>query len=160
VWLGSRGGGGPAVDTDWPQGGVAATPVRIGAGNLPRGSWILEARRADGICATLTLVPGPPGRERCYELPGNRHVSFTATSVLSTPTETVHLTVGVISDRTARVLVAPDGQTPWEVPALGARENLGGRFFVVYTTSPITTFTALAADGTPLGSIRSAPPGS
>jgi hypothetical protein len=38
--------------------------------------------------------------------------------------------------------------------------NLGGRLFVVYTSSNVTTFTALAADGSPLGSIRSAPPGS
>jgi hypothetical protein len=159
LWLGSRGGGGPAVDTDWPQGGVAATKVRIGTGNLPRGSWILEARRAEGICATLTLVPGSPGRERCHELPGSRNISFTMTSAVTTPTETGHLTLGVISDRTERVLVAPEGQTPWEVPTLGAGENLGGRFFVVYTTTPITTFTALAGDGTPLGSIRSAPPG-
>jgi hypothetical protein len=148
------------VDTEWPQGGVAAKAVRIGAGDLPRGRWILDARRGDGICATLTLTPGPPGRERCHDLPGNRHVAFTSTSRLTTATETVYLTMGVISDRTERVLVTPEGQTPWEVPALGTDANLGGRFFVAVTTTPVTTFTALAADGSPMGGIRSAPPGS
>ena len=159
VWIGSRNSGGPAVDPEWPAGGVAATPVRIGTGDLPRGGWILDARRADGICATLTLIPGPPGRERCHELPGSRHISFTTTSRLTTPSETVYLTTGVVSERTERVLVAPEGQTPWEVPALGAGVDLGGRFFVAHTTSPVTTFTALASDGSELGRIRSAPPG-
>jgi hypothetical protein len=159
VWIGSRNGDGPAVDTEWAQGGVAAKPVRIGTGDLPRGGWILDARRADGICATLTLIPGPPGRERCHGLPGDRHIAFTTTSRLTTPSETVYLTVGVVSERTERVLVAPDGQTAWEVPALGAGVELGGRLFVAHTTSPVTTFTALGSDGSELGRIRSAPPG-
>jgi len=133
--------------------------VRIGTGNLPRGSWILEARRADGVCATLTLLPGGPGNETCRPLPGDRPVAFTSTRRLTAESETVYLTWGLVSERTERVLVAPEGQTPWEVPALGAGENLGGRFFVAYSSGPITTFSALAADGSPIGSIRSAPPG-
>jgi hypothetical protein len=92
-------------------------------------------------------------------LPGDRHIAFTTTSRLTTPSETVYLTVGVVSERTERVLVAPDGQTAWEVPALGAGVELGGRLFVAHTTSPVTTFTALGSDGSELGRIRSAPPG-
>lgn len=157
VWLGSRSEGGPALNTEIAQ---APKPVRIGAGNLTRGGWVLDARRGDGICATLTLLPGVPGNETCRPLPGDRHLAFTSTRLLAAPSETVYLTWGLVSERTERVLVAPEGQAPWEVPALGAGENLGGRFFVAQTTSPITTFTALAADGAPLASIRSAPPGS
>lgn len=159
IWVGGRnGGGGPGVDPEFTQGPVAER-VRIGTGDLPRGSWILEARRGDGICATLTLVPGPPSQESCHGLPGNRHISFTRTSRLTTPSETIFLTVGVISERTERVLVTPEGEAPWEVPALGAGMNLGGRFFVAHTTSPVTTFTAMGDGGAVLGSIRSAPPG-
>ena len=157
VALGSGGGSEPEVDLG---GSERAASVRIATGDLPRGSWRLEGRRGDGVCATLTLSPGPPGRETCRPLPGNQPVAFTATSRLSTPSETVYLTWGLVSERTQRVLVAPEGVTPWEVPALGEGLNLGGRFFVVHTTSQVTTFTALAADGSELGRpVRSAPPG-
>jgi hypothetical protein len=119
AWLGTRSGGGSAVDTESSRA-VTATPVRIGAGDLPRGGWVLDARRMDGICATLTLLPGTPGRETCRPLPGDRHVAFTATRLLASPSETVYLTWGLVSERTERVRVAPEGQAPWEVPAMGA----------------------------------------
>lgn len=158
VSLGRRGRE-PVVDTEWSPGGLAAVPKRIATGNLPRGSWMLEARRAgQGVCETLTLSPGPPAMERCHELPRNRHLVFTSTSRLTTPSGTVYLTLGLVSERTERVLVSPEGETPWEVPALGGGMDLGGRFFVVHTTSRVTTFTALAADGAELARESVAPP--
>jgi len=153
-----RDGREPAVDAEWSQGGIAAEPTRIGTGPLPRGGWILEARRGAGICETFRLSPGPPARERCHELPGSRHLAFTSTVRLTTPSETAYLTLGLVSERTERVLVAPEGQTPWEVPAMGGGMGLGGRFFVVHTTSRVTTFTALAGDGSELTRQTVAPP--
>ena len=157
--LTAGGGEDAALDpSDWPQG--EASQSRLGTGNFPRGSWILDARRGDGICATLTVTPGPPPREQCHPLPGGRHVAFTSTRSYRGPSETLYLTWGLVSEQTERVLVAPEGQTPWEVPAMGQSMNLGGRFFVAYTPSAVTIFTALAADGSELSRIRSAPPGS
>lgn len=158
--LGRRGGEEPALDpSDWSQSRGVTERVRIGTGTLPMGAWILEARRGEGVCATLTVLPGPSGQERCHQPPGNRHVAFTSTSRMTTASETVYLTLGLVSERTERVRVAPEGAASWEVPALGAGVDLGGRFFVALTSNPVTTFTALAADGTELGRIRSAPPG-
>lgn len=158
MWIGGRGGQAPAVSDESPQAAVATQPVRLGSGSLPHGGWSLDARRGDGICVTLSLTPGSGPPERCYQLPGNRGIALTTTMLLGAPPDRIYLTLGVISERTERVLVAPEGQTPWEVPALGAGANLGGRLFVANTTSPVTTFTALAADGSELGHIRSAPP--
>jgi hypothetical protein len=149
----------PALDLAGAGRAPAVERVRVGTGDLPRGMWALEARRNGEVCVTLSLSPGPPGRENCRPLPGDRPVAFTATSTLTTPSETVYLTWGLLSERTERVRVAPEGSEPWEVPALGAGMNLGGRFFVVHTTSQVTTFTALGADGSELGRVRSAPPG-
>lgn len=158
AWAGTRTGGEPVVDVDWPQAPVPETErVRIGTGDLPQGRWTLEARRGPGVCETLT-IPDRPARERCHNFPANQHLAFTSTSRLSSPSETVYLTLGLVSDRTERVLVAPEGLTPWEVPALGAGANLGARFFVVHTTSSTVTFTALAADGSELSRQTVAPP--
>ena len=149
----------PALDLAGSGREPAVERVRVGTGDLPRGVWILEARRDGEVCVTLSLSPGTPGQENCRPLPGDRPITFTATRSLTTPSETVYLTWGLLSERTERVRVAPEGSEPWEVPALGAGMNLGGRFFVVHTTARATTFTALGADGSELGRVRSAPPG-
>lgn len=160
AWVGPRSGGEPVVDVDWPQAPVAVPEtqrLRIGTGDLPQGRWTLEARRGPGICEVLT-ISDRPARERCHNLPGGQDLAFTSTSRLTTPSETVYLTLGLVSERTERVQVAPEGLTPWEIPALGAGANLGGRFFVVHTTSSTVTFTALAGDGAELSRQTVAPP--
>lgn len=142
---------------------VAQTPagarVRLGTGELTFGRWVLEGRRREGdICGTLALQPGPPGSERCHPLPADRGIPPPVTVRIRTGSEVLYLTHGPVSERTERVRVAPEGLMAWEVPALGAGMGLGGRFFVVLTTSINTTFTALAADGTELGRTNLVPP--
>lgn len=154
------GGGGGSAGVDDTSAPTATERVRVGTGDLPHGQWILEARRGDGLCATLTVSPGSPGREICRPLPRDKHMAFTSTRMLGLPSETIYLTMGMVSERTERVRVAPEGAAPWDVPVLGADLNLGGRFFVASTSNKVTTFTSLAADGSELGRIRSAPPGS
>ena len=162
---GGGGGGQPALDLGEggqssrrgatvvapPQGAVMGD--RLATGDVPRGRWVLSARRgAPGICFTLGIEPGFAGEERCVPVPGgDQHVGFTTTSKLSTPAATGYLTVGVVSERTERILVAPAEGGSSEVPVIGADRNLGARIFVVYAASPVTTFTALAGDGSPLG---------
>jgi hypothetical protein len=137
----------------------ASERVRIGTGDMRFGRWVLEGRRREGgICGTLALEPGPPGQERCHPIPGDEAILSPLTIRIRTDSETFFLTHGPVSERTARVRVAPEGSTPWEVPALGAAAGLGGRFFVVLTTSGSTTFTALATDGTELGRTSLVPP--
>lgn len=159
----SLGGGGdgpaPAADLGAP-GRATVERVQLGTGDLPIGRWALDARRDGGICVTLTLSPGPPAREECHPVPpAGRHIAFTVTRGLRMPPETLYLTMGMVSERTERVLVAPEGQASREVPVLGGAANLGARFFVVHTSSTATTFTALAADGSELGRVRSEPRG-
>ena len=138
-----------------PQG--PAMGLRLASGDVPHGRWVLNTHPGPpGICFTLGLEPGFPGQERCVPVPRDEHVGFTTTSKLSTPGETGYLTVGVVSGRTERILVAPAEGAPSEMPAIGAERNLGVRFFVVYAASPVTTFTALAGDGTALGRTTSA----
>lgn len=159
AWAAGRGGEEAAVDLG-ETGDPAAAQVRIGSGELlSRGTWALDARRGRNICRTLTLSPGPPGRERCDPPPRDRHIGRTTTSTLSHPSGTVYLTVGLVSERTERVVVAPEGAASWEVPALGGEAELGGRFFVAQVTEHVdVTFTALAADGSELARSVVPPP--
>ena len=155
------GGDGPEPALELGAPGTATIERRqLGTGDLPMGRWALDAHRdGRGICVTLTLSPGPPSREECHPLPpAGRHIAFTATRELRLPAETAYLTMGMVSERTERVLVAPEGEAAREVPALGGGANLGARFFVVHTASTATTFTALAADGSELGRLATAAP--
>jgi hypothetical protein len=155
------GGEGPEAPADLGAPGTATVErVQLGTGDLPIGRWALDARRdGRGICFTLTLSPGPPSREECHPLPpAGRHIAFTATRGLRMPPETLYLTVGMVSEQTERVLVAPEGETAREVLVLGGGANLGARFFVVHTSSTATTFTALAANGSDLGRLDARAP--
>jgi hypothetical protein len=152
-----RDGPEPAAELGGPDRATVA-PVQLGAGELPLGGWTLHARRDGAICVTLTLSPGPPSREECHPVPpAGRGIAFARTRPLRLPAETVYLTMGIISEQTERVVVAPEGETAREAPVLGGGANLGARFFVVHTSAAVTTFTALAADGSELGRLRSPP---
>jgi hypothetical protein len=158
-----RGGGSdePALSLGEPAARTpAAERVRLGAGDLEFGRWVLEGRRTpDAICGTLSLEPSStPGTERCHPLPRDEALVSPVTIRIRTRNETLFLTHGPVSEGTAKVRVSAEGLPPSEVPALGAGMGLGGRFFVVLTNTSRVTFTTLAADGGELGRSNLVPP--
>lgn len=154
AWVAARGGTGPAADEPSEGGERIVVPkMALGSGELPGGiSWTLEGRREGGVCTVLNVTPGPPATERCLRRSGYRPVGNTFTRVLRGQSGTNYLTLGQVSDRTARVRIAPDGAPAFDVPVMGADTGLEVRFFVMNLTENVpVTFTAYADDGTELG---------
>jgi hypothetical protein len=160
AWAATRGGGGSAPDDVARSGERVVVPLTLlGRGELPGGvTWILEARRDGGVCTTLTLSPGPPARERCEPDRGSGAIRLTSTSAVRSQSGTVYLTLGQVSDTTARMRVRAEGVAAAEFPTLGGGTGLGVRFFVTHTTANVAeTYTALAADGSVLEQMERPP---
>ncbi len=152
-WLVTRPGTTPAPEVDIAAGSVKTVALfQLGSGQLPDGTaWRLDARRDGQLCVTLTVAPTRPG-ERCQDPPGNKTMASNFTRVLTGPNGSTYLTWGIVSEQVDRVRVAPDGDAPWEVPALGAGAGLGGRIFVFSMAHNVpVTFTALSAEGREIG---------
>ena len=148
-----QGGGATDVERDAEPAPPPRAQVVVGSGQLPNGApWRLDARRgdADALCTTFS-VGSANGQERCEPLVLGRHLIRTDTGTVRSPSTTVYVTWGLVSERTERVRVTPEGEPPWEVAVLGADARLGARFFVSHVARNVpVTFASLTSDGTEL----------
>jgi hypothetical protein len=153
AWVATRGGT-VAVD-DVSEGGerIVIPKLALGSGEFPGGiSWTLDARREGGVCTVFNVTPGPPATERCLRRGSYRPVGNLFTRILRPPSGSHYLTLGQVSDRTARVRIAPDDAPEFDLPVMGADTGLEVRFFVLHQTENVAmTITAYADDGTELG---------
>ncbi|HEX2047354.1 MAG TPA: hypothetical protein VHF27_06285 [Acidimicrobiales bacterium] len=156
AWAATRGGGSSSDEVALDGERVVVPLTMLGRGELPGGvTWTLEARRDGNVCTTLTISPGPPGRERCDADRGTGAIQNTTTSLVPGPAGTAYVTVGQVSDRTERVRIATEGAVPSEIPTLGDGIGLDVRFFVTHTTANVSaTYTAVAADGSVLDQVH------
>lgn len=153
AWAVTRGGS-AAVD-DVSEGGerIILPTVALGSGEVPGGiSWTLDARREGGVCTIFAVTPGAPASERCLRRGSYRPVGNLFTRILRPPSGPQYFTLGQVSDRTARVRIAPDGAPAFDLPVMGADTGLEVRFFVLHLTENVPMIiTAYADDGTELG---------